>query len=64
MNRKCGDNMGCDLYFLEKDVREKNGALAQATLNDIIDVLDDNQPFKEVRIQRLVDNYQKNKREV
>lgn len=56
--------MGCDLYFLEKDVREKNGALAQATLNDIIDVLDDNQPFKEVRIQRLVDNYQKNKREV
>ena len=64
MNRECGDNMGCDLYFLEKHISEKNGALAQATLNDIIDVLDDNQPFKEVRIQRLVDNYQKNKREV
>ena len=59
-----GDNMGCDLYFIEESVREENGALAQGTLSKIIDVLDDDQPFKEVRIQKLVDEYQNNKKEV
>ena len=59
-----GDNMGCDLYFLEERIEEENGALAQGTLSRIIDVLDDDQPFKEVRIQKLVDEYQNNKKEV
>ena len=56
--------MGCDLYFLEKDVRKHNGALAQDVLSDIIDILDDDKAFKEQRIRKLVDLYQRNKKRV
>ena len=57
-------NMGCDLYFLEKDVRKHNGGLAQKVLSEIIDVIDDDKPFKEARIERLVDKYKNNKKSV
>ena len=56
--------MGCDLYFLEKDVRKHNGGLAQKVLSEIIDVIDDDKPFKEARIERLVDKYKNNKQTV
>ena len=56
-------NMGCDLYFLEKNVRKHNGGLAQKVLSEIIDVIDD-KPFKEARIERLVDKYKNNKKSV
>ena len=56
--------MGCDLYFLEKSVREHNGGLAQKVLSEIIDVIDDDKPFKEARIERLVNEYQNNKKSV
>ena len=57
-------NMGCDLYFLEEDVEEYNGSLAQKVLSEIIDVIDDDKPFKEARIERLVDKYKNNKQTV
>lgn len=61
---KWDDNMGCDLYFLEKDIEEDNGRLAQNVLSEIIDVIDDDKPFKEARIERLVDKYKNNKKSV
>ena len=56
--------MGCDLYFLGKDIDKHNGALAQNVLSEIIDVIDDDKPFKEARIERLVDKYKNNKESV
>ena len=57
-------NMGCDMHFLEERVREHNGGLAQKVLSEIIDVIDDDKPFKEARIERLVDKYKNNKKSV
>ena len=56
--------MGCDLYFLEKDVRKHNGGLAQKVLSEMIDVINDDKPFKEARIVKLVNEYQNNKKSV
>lgn len=61
---KGDDNMGADLYFVEKNVNKHNGALAQNILSEIIDVIDDDKPFKEQRIEKLVDKYQKGKHRV
>ena len=56
--------MGCDMHFLEERVRKHNGGLAQKVLSEIIDVIDDDKPFKEARIERLVDKYKNNKKSV
>ena len=56
--------MGADLYWLEKDIDEDNGRLAENILGEIIDVFDDDKPFKEVRIQRLVDKYQNERKSI
>ena len=53
--------MGVDYSYLSERVSRNNGALAQGVLSKIIDVLEDDKPFKEVRIKKLVDDYQKNR---
>ena len=56
--------MGADLYYIEKQVNEYNGALAEKIISKVIDVLEDEEPFKVQRIEKLVENYQENKRKV
>ena len=56
--------MGCDLYFLEEDINEENGNLAQNILSEIIDVLDDDKAFKEQRIEKLVEKYKNSRQSV
>ena len=52
------------MHFLEERVRKDNGGLAQKVLSEIIDVIDDDKPFKEARIEKLVNEYQNNKKSV
>ena len=56
--------MGADLYYLEKRVNAHNGALAEKVLSKVIDVLEDDEPFKVQRIEKLVEKYTNNKRKV
>lgn len=56
--------MGVDYYYLSEDINKKNGALAKKILSQIIDVMEDDQPFKEQRIQRLVDEYHRDYEEL
>ena len=49
--------MGADYYWLSKNIEEENGRLAQRVLSDIIDIIEDDKPFKEQRIERTVEVY-------
>ena len=64
MNRGYGEIMGADLYWLEKDVRKHNGGQAMISMDAIIEVIDDDKPFKLERIGRIKEEYLENKRKV
>lgn len=56
--------MGTDMYHLSNSINRENGILAENILNRIIDVLDDDKPFKEKRIESIVNEYQNNYQEI
>ena len=56
--------MGCDLHYVSESVNKHNGALARRILSDIIDVLEDDNPFKEQRIAKIVEKWENEKQEV
>lgn len=61
--RECG-NMGVDYYYLSESINKENGSLAQNILSEIIDVIEDDKGFKEQRIERIVDRYQRERQEL
>ena len=56
--------MGVDYYYLSESINEENGSLAQNILSEIIDVIEDDKGFKEQRIERIVDRYQRERQEL
>ena len=54
--------MGADMRFVEEYVDKANGELAEDIIDRIITVMEDDNPFKEQRVERLVAEY-KAKRE-
>ena len=56
--------MGVDYYWLSKDIEEENGRLAQRVLSDIIDIIEDDKPFKEQRIEKKVELYKERRQSI
>lgn len=56
--------MGADLYWLGKSIAKENGALAQGILSDIIDIIEDDKPFKEQRIEKKVELYKERRQSI
>ena len=56
--------MGVDYYYLNKEIEKRKGTLARKTLQEIINILDDDKPFKEQRIKRITEKYQTDKKQL
>lgn len=53
--------MGADLYWFEKEKKKVNGSNAIAAMNAIIDIIDNDEPNKNEKINKVVSDYIKDR---